>query len=183
MAAAMGVITSKKGRVAAEDTDIADGFFHRQGNATDRDAVHLAVVFVGPCGIGEERLDAVLHFVCARFAGQVADPFAEFISARREVFGDVVEDLRAQVACRFGPAFGGVHRLDGVADVFARAGGDMTEKCAFRAVNRGGVAAIGAGLFAADVELCGAVERVGAVSLPACGVAAVRGLPVTFGLV
>jgi hypothetical protein len=50
--------------------------------------------------------------------------------------------------------------LDRVPDVLAVADADMAEEVAFGAVDGLGVAGVGAGLFAADVHLGGAVEGV-----------------------
>ena len=57
-----------------------------------------------------------------------AQALADFCGARRQVFGDVIQDLRAGMAGGSGPAFGGMGSLDRVADVLAVADADMAEE-------------------------------------------------------
>ena len=73
----------KRACVVAEDTDIADGFFHRQSHTADRYAMHLSIVFVGPCGIGKECADRCFNLIrAAATAGHVVDTRGEFIFPR-----------------------------------------------------------------------------------------------------
>ena len=77
----------------------------------------------------------------------------------REILGDVVEDLRAIVRRRAGPARSRrPRRLDGVADVLAVALADLADLLAVRTVDRAAVARVGARLLAADEELRRAVD-------------------------
>lgn len=77
----------------------------------------------------------------------------ELLFGGLEVFGQVVEDLGAGEGGGFGPsALGGGGGFDGIADVFAvRESELLTDDLV-------GVSTVGAGLFASDVELVGAVD-------------------------
>ena len=119
-------------------------------------------MLVGPCGPCEELADCGVDLALAfGVAGHGVEAFGEFVGAGGEVFGHIIQDLRAQVAGGFAPAGGGVHRFDGVADILAVGEADMPQKRTARAVDGLRIAAVWAGLFAADIELGGAVERVG----------------------
>ena len=147
--------------IRAEGTDHAHRFLHRQRDAANGHAMRLPVIFVGPGGIGEEAPDGGVHFLGAgAAAGEGVDAMGEFIAARRQVLGDVIEDLGAQVAGGGGPAFGGPGGLDGVADILAVGDRGLPEERAVAPMDVLGIATIGAGLFAADIELGGAVERI-----------------------
>ena len=130
--------------------------------------VHVAVPLVGPGGVGEEALDGGLDltggFLGGR-AGQGAQPVGELALAGGQVLADVVEDLGAVVRRGLRPAGGLVRGLDGVADVLPVAPADLAYEGAVGRENREGVAGVGARLFAADVELGGAVDGGGAVAL------------------
>ena len=78
----------------------------------------------------------------------------ELVGARREILGDVVEDLRAIVAGRLAPASRrGVRRFDRVADVLAISLADFAEHASVGAGDADGVAGVGARLLAADEQL------------------------------
>ena len=95
----------------------------------------------------------------AVFAGLRLDAGGEFVGAIVEVFGEEIEDLRAVVGGGGGPAERGAGGFDGVADVLAVAVADFADQRAGGAVDRAGIAGIGAGLLAADIHLGGLVDR------------------------
>jgi hypothetical protein len=147
----------ERGFVGEEGADHAGGFVHGQSDAADGDGLGVPVVFVGPGGVGEEALDARVDLGLAGFAGEVLEAVGELEVPCGEVFGDEVEDLGAVVGGGLGPGFGGMGGLNRVPYVLAVADADMAEEFAFWPVDGLRVAAVGAGLFAADVQLGGAV--------------------------
>ena len=78
--------------------------------------------------------------------------------SRREVLGDVVEDLRTLVAGELAPCAPGVRRLDRVADVLPVAFTGLAQRTAGAIANDASVPRIGARLLAADEQLRGAVD-------------------------
>ncbi|MNY45727.1 hypothetical protein D3C86_1808490 [compost metagenome] len=120
--------------------------------------MHRAIVFVGPAGKGEKPFDGQSDFLGAVFAGLGLDASGEFVAAVVEVLGEEVEYLRAGMGCGGGPAersAGGFHRI---ADILAVAVADFADQVALGAEHRAGIAAIRAGLLAADIHLGGLVE-------------------------
>jgi hypothetical protein len=133
----------------------------RRGHSSGRRApITPTGSFIASGGVGEEASDAGVDFLLAGFAGEVLQSLGELGGPGGEVFGDEIEDLGAVVGGGFGPGFGGVCSLHRVADVLAVADAGVAEEFSLRRVDGLGVAAVRAGLFAADVHLGGAVERV-----------------------
>src|SRR5439155_15524024 len=87
-----------------------------------------------------------------------SDARREFGGARREVFGDEVENLRTQMTAGASPSLGGVGRLDGIAHVLAIALGHLAQRAAIRSEDLARVALIRAHLLAADEELVRPVD-------------------------
>src|SRR5690606_22184278 len=85
-------------------------------------------------------------------------PPGEFVPAHRQVFADVIENLRPLVARHGPPAAGFVGGFHGVADVLAVAFAHFTYQPAAGPVDAAGVAAVGPGLPAADVHFRRAVD-------------------------
>ena len=121
--------------------------------------MHLPVVFVGPSGIGEQPVDGRIDLLAARLrALHRIQTCCEFIPARRKVLGNVVQNLRPQMAGGFRPALRRMCRLDRIAQVLAVGEAHMPQKPAGLAPDRRGIAAIGPRLFATDIKLRGAVD-------------------------
>ena len=117
------------------------------------------VVFVGPCSSREQPLQRGFDLCCAvAFACHRINAGGEFTRTSGEVLGQIIEDLRPQVPSGLGPAFDGVCGLNRVTDVLAAASADVAQQVAFGAVDGFGIAAVGAGLFATDEHLGGAVD-------------------------
>src|SRR6185503_3002471 len=83
----------------------------------------------------------------------------ELVRAGREILGDIVEDLRAQVAAAASPGRRRVCRLDRVADVLAIALGNFSQGPAVGPDDLATVALIWPGLLPADEELVGPIDR------------------------
>ena len=82
--------------VRARDADHADRLVHRQRDAAQRHLMHLAVVLVGPRAVREQPLARTPRLPPRRRRPVSAlDARANSSRARREILGDVVEDLRA----------------------------------------------------------------------------------------
>ena len=154
-----GEETEERSFGGAEDADGADGFLHGQGDVAEWGVVDGAFVFVGPGGVCEGACDAGGDFGFGLiFAYCVGEATRDFIAALGEVFGNVVEDLGAGVGGGLGPGGGFAGGFDGVADVFAIACGGFAEEPAVGGADWRAVAGVGAGLFAGDEELYGAVD-------------------------
>ena len=142
---------------------------HCKRDAPDRDAFGPSVIFVRPGGPGEKTVDAGFDLgLAAALAGHAVDAGGELVGARREVFTHVVQDLRAQVTGGLAPALGGVHRLDGIPQVLAIGKTRVPEKTSLWRPDGPRIAAVRAGLFAANVELGGAIDR-GDIGVFWCG--------------
>ena len=118
----------------ARDADHADRLVHRDRDAANRHAVHRAVVLVGPRGVGEQprdrRVDFLLRALRRRTRSSRRCAHANSSRARREILGDVVEDLRAVVSRRARPPARRMRRFDGVANVLAIALRATSPTCA-----------------------------------------------------
>ena len=95
-------------------------------------------------------------------AGHAIDTGGEFFGAGRQVFPDVIQDLRPKVRRGFGPARRAARGLHRVAHVLAAGDGHLAQKLARFAIDRLGIAPIGSRLFPADIELGGTVHPFGA---------------------
>src|SRR5579871_310083 len=113
--------------------------------------MHAAVIFVGPSGGGEEARDRQVEFY--RVAAQMLQPIDEFAASLRQILGDVIEDLRAEMGRRAGPAGSLGGGFDGIADVLAVANADMAGQLALYGMDGRGIPTIGASLLAADIHL------------------------------
>ena len=151
------------GVVGCEDADGADGFVHGEGDHAGGRVVDRAFEFVGPCGISEGAVDAVVDFDRGLFGADEGGEFGDdFVAALDEVFGDEVENLGAAMSGVLRPFAGGACGFDGVADVLAAAEGSFADEAACMLtegrVDGVAVAGVGANLFAADVLLDGAID-------------------------
>jgi hypothetical protein len=162
----------KRRVVGGEEADDADGFAHGQRHAPDRDGFRRAVELVGPGGVGEEAVDGGRDLrlrAGGRRAGQVAEASGELVGAGREVLGDVIEDLRAEVPGGLRPSACVPRRLHRVADILSVADPGMAEKLAALRIDGLRIAAVGTRLLAADIHLGRAVEAGGVLRSRARG--------------
>src|SRR2546422_4975378 len=144
--------TEQRKIVRGGDTEHAHRLVHRERDAADRGVVHRAVPLVGPGRVREQPRDAGIHFFLSHAS-------REFGGARREVFGDEVENLRTQMTAGAFPSFGGVRCLDRIAYVLAIALAHLAQDATVRSEDLARVALIRARLLAADEELVGAIYR------------------------
>ncbi len=136
--------------------------------------MYRAIVFVGPAGKCEEAFDREGNFPRAIFTGLRLDAGRELVAPIVEVFGQEIEDLGARMRGGGGPAQRCTGCLDGVADILAIAVADFADQLACRIEHGAGIAAVGAGLLAADIHLgglveMGFVERIGGLGLSCLG--------------
>ena len=117
------------------------------------------VEFVAPSGVAKEAFDAGLNFLCGLlFADGGGESCGDFVGPLGKIFGNVEKDLCAVMRGGLGPALGFAGGFYGVPNVFAIAQRSFSEQFAIATVNGNTVARIGAGLFAANVELYGAID-------------------------
>jgi hypothetical protein len=94
--------------------------------------VYRTVVFVRPCCVGKEALNAEAHFFFSLLGAYgEREPASNFNGALRKIFRDVEENLSAIVRGGFGPGFGLASGFDGVANIFAIAERGLAEQFAF----------------------------------------------------
>ena len=108
--------------VGADDSHHAPRLVHRQRDEARLGRVHRAVVLVGEARVIEGAPHGGLDFgarLARRRAGLGDEPLGEFLGARFEVLGEIVEHLGAVVRRRRAPARRLARRLDGVAHVLA----------------------------------------------------------------
>src|SRR5579859_7038574 len=140
----------------------ADGFGQGQHRAAQWRAMHNPLVFVGPGRVTEQARYAGLHLavrVSMARARLLDDAPREFVFARRQVLGDVIENLRARMRRATGPATRRVSRLNRVADVLAVALAHLPDHAPLPVVHFAAVTRIGPRLLAADKHLGRAVNR------------------------
>ena len=118
-----------------------------------------ALEFIGPCGIGEGALDAVVEFDGGLFGtdelGELGDDLG---AALHQVFGDEVQHLGAAMCGGLRPLAGCTRCFDCIADVLAIAQRSFADEASVAAVDRVAVSRVGAGLLASDVLLDGTVD-------------------------
>src|SRR6266702_2089475 len=143
---------AKQGEIVrGGDAEDADGFVHREGDATNRRVVDGAVPFVRPRGVGEESRDTRVDFLAADSRGELGGP-------RRQILGNEIEDLGAGMTAALPPSLRGMRGLDGIPYVLAIALRDFAEHSAIWADDLAGVALVGSDLFTADEELVGPIN-------------------------
>ena len=116
--------------------------------------------------------DGLSDFVtCPRdgAAAQCSQACGEFFTALLQVLRQEEQYLRPVVGGVAGPATARMRGLNGVADVLAVAEPGLPERLAVGAEHRIAVAAVGTGLFAAALELGGAVKLRRVASRSRCG--------------
>ena len=80
----------------------------------------LAIVFVRPCSIGEQAINRRVHLFFTGFSAEHSiQPLRKLIPAGRQVFGDIIQNLRPKMPGGFPPSFCALRRFDGVAYVLA----------------------------------------------------------------
>ena len=99
--------------------------------------MHDSVVFVCPRGVAKDALDGEIGFDDRLFLSDGrGKPVRDFVTPLNHVFGDVIDDLRAETSGRFCPAGGSARRFYRIANVFAVAEGRLAEQLAFSSINR-----------------------------------------------
>ena len=156
--------------VGRDLADHADRFVQRHHHHIAGWLMDTAFEFVGCGGEGKEAFDAGLHFEArALFSGKGRKRGDQSICLGLGVLGQEIQDLGAAMGRLALPARRLSRRFDRVADVLAVA---LRRRGPGRATtfHARAVAAIGAGLCAADIELGGAVDGIGrARRRRACG--------------
>src|SRR5690606_23413388 len=116
----------------------------------------------GPAGKGKEPLDGERDFAGAILAGLRLEARGEFGAAIIEVLGEKIEDLCAGMRRGCGPGQGRTGGFDGVADILAIALANFADLQAGIVKDRAIVAAVGANLLAANIQLGSLVDARGA---------------------
>ncbi len=99
--------------------------------------MHGTVVFVGPCGVGKNAVDALFNLgTCLIFADDFSELRGYLGAALNQVLRYIEEDLRSRVCGCPGPFLGFMRGLYGIADVFAIAQRSFTDESSIGGVNR-----------------------------------------------
>src|SRR6185503_19389740 len=95
--------------------------------------------------VGEEPRHARVHFLST-----ARNARGEFVGARREILGDVIQDLGAHVSGAAPPGVRGVRRFDGVADVLTIAFRDFAQHASVGPVDLATVPLVRSSLLPSD---------------------------------
>src|SRR5919109_3046700 len=151
--------------IGTRDADDANRLVHREGNAANRHVMYGAVVFVRPRRVGKEPRDRDVDFArcfVLTAADLLRDAPRKLIGASRQILGDVIQNLGAQMASRLPPTFPRrVSGLDGVANVLAIPFTDLADDVAVRRQDATCVALVGTRLLPTDEQLGRSVDRRG----------------------
>ena len=132
----------------ADDADDADGLVPGGDDTTQGGFLELSAELIGIGGEGEEALltEGDFAFCLSGVAEETGETIGEFGGADAEVFGEVEENLGAQVRGIASPIARGAGGADSIADVLAVAGAGQAFDAAIGIVDGVGVVAIGAAL-------------------------------------
>ena len=120
----------------ANHADCAQRFIHRDRNVAKRRVVHRAIKLVRPSCVGEQPLDALVHFLGRLlFSNGCREPRGDFFAALRKILGDVIEHLRAVVRRGLAPGFRLARGFHGIANVLAVAERRFAQQLTFLAAN------------------------------------------------
>ncbi len=148
--------------VGADDGDDADRFMNGEGQAADRRRMDAAFELVGPGAIGEEAVDGRFDFasgIGVRYAALIDNAAGELAGADGEILGEIIEHLGAGMLRGGRPAFRLAGGLDGVAYVLAVAVARLADQVTGGISDFHRIAAVGARLLAADIELGRPIDR------------------------
>src|SRR5581483_661164 len=100
--------------------------------------MHSALVFIGPGSVAEQARNGGLHLVRSigvGTSGLLNNPVGKFLCAYRQIFGDVIENLRPVMRRAGSPGSGRMSGFDSVTNIFTIALTNLTYNVMLRVID------------------------------------------------